>query len=77
MQLVELERRCGRDNKVEDLYAQTFSIFKDNRIKSFVAIKYARFLFKVSFFFCFNKWLLIVIRNIIKQVKYTSQNFKC
>ncbi|KAK7071105.1 PRP39 pre-mRNA processing factor 39 [Halocaridina rubra] len=47
MHLIELERRAGCYSRVEELYGEASQIFTASRQRSWLAIKYARFLFKV------------------------------
>ncbi|XP_064104976.1 LOW QUALITY PROTEIN: pre-mRNA-processing factor 39-like [Macrobrachium nipponense] len=47
MQLIELERRAGCNERVEELYGDASRALTLPRQRSWLAIKYARFLFKV------------------------------
>ncbi|KAK8748024.1 hypothetical protein OTU49_016278 [Cherax quadricarinatus] len=47
MYLIELERRAGCYQRVEELYAEASRTFTQPRQRSWLAIKYARFLFKI------------------------------
>nr|XP_045598774.1 uncharacterized protein LOC123758422 [Procambarus clarkii] len=47
MHLIELERRAGYYQRVEELYAEASRAFTQPRQRSWLAIKYARFLFKI------------------------------
>ena len=48
MQLIEMERRAENNKRVDELYADAFKNIKDTTNKSWLAIRYARFLFKVN-----------------------------
>lgn len=48
MQLIELERRAQSYQRVEELYAEASQVVTEPRLRSWLAIRYARFLFKVS-----------------------------
>lgn len=48
MQLIELERRAQSYQRVEESYAEASRVVTEPRLRSWLAIRYARFLFKVS-----------------------------
>lgn len=47
MQLIELERRAQSYQRVEELYAEASQVVTEPRLRSWLAIRYARFLFKI------------------------------
>lgn len=48
MQMIELERRTGNQSRVEQLYGEASRAITSTRERSWLAIRFARFLFKVS-----------------------------
>lgn len=48
MQMIELERRAGNQSQVEQLYGEASRAITSTRERSWLAIRFARFLFKVS-----------------------------